>query len=653
MNPFYKIQLNRLWEFTKGDPAICIAIIDSAVDLSHEAFNGSDIIHLDNVGQPITSLAPTEHGTLVASLIFGNHESEIKGICPNTRGMIIPIFGLNNQNKSTQLELSRAIHTAIDNGAHIINISAGELNQSGAPDEILKKSLERCEAQNVLVIAAAGNDGCDCVHIPASESTVLTVGGLNESGTPLNQSNFGAQYKSSGILAPSENIKGAGLKQSYIQRTGTSFATPIVSGIAGLIRSQFPSLKPSEIRNLIIKSAVPCPDNNAEKCTRYLQGSLNIEGIISYFKNRSKLLTQRHLRTNKIVSNFNNSKNLITMEQNQINQTEKTNLELEAKLTLSEAPEVNEQNGPSSIENPDTNIEVSVQQSPSQSMEQAVAPSGLEQSCGSDKSCGCGGSNKSSSKTTQLQRVYALGTIGFDFVNGSRRDSFLQHIGGDINNPKVIIDHLEKGHLTEASELIWTLNQEGTPIYAIHPHGPFASEMYKIIVDFMKGQLEDGVERVSIPGIVAGELTLLSGQVVPAIAPTIRGMASWSTKALVASLGKGTSRAALSNFLERVYHEFRNFGSSSQDRALNFAATNAFQANSVFQTTIKEGMQLTDIEVVRSPIVRPGVDGWDVQLSFFDPKNRYEKAKKMYKYTVDVSDTVPVTIGSVRSWWVY
>jgi hypothetical protein len=131
-------------------------------------------------------------------------------------------------------------------------------------------------------------------------------------------------------------------------------------------------------------------------------------------------------------------------------------------------------------------------------------------------------------------------------------------------------------------------------------------------------------------------------------------MYSWTTRALLdAAEAEGTpsgAREALASFLERVYHELRNLGITAQDRALNHAATNAFNASEVFSDAVRVGMQLHSVAVDRSPICRPDSDCWDVKLIFFNPMKLFEQAKKVYRFTVDVSD-LPVAVGPVRSWF--
>jgi cyanobactin maturation PatA/PatG family protease len=229
-----------------------------------------------------------------------------------------------------------------------------------------------------------------------------------------------------------------------------------------------------------------------------------------------------------------------------------------------------------------------------------------------------------------------------------------------------MVDYLGD-NLSEAKSLIWTLNLELTPVYAIEPGGAFARDVYGILQELLSGQIqaedsENYVERVSIPGILSGRsVKLFSGQVVPVIeVPNIRGMYGWKVNTLVqaaiqtvqaqASEAQEESiRRTLGSFLSRIYYDLRNLGTTSQDRALNFASTNAFQAASTFAEAVATGMELDSITVEKSPFCRLDSDCWDVKLKFFDPENS-RRAKKLFRFTIDVSDIIPVTLGEVRSW---
>jgi cyanobactin maturation PatA/PatG family protease len=269
-----------------------------------------------------------------------------------------------------------------------------------------------------------------------------------------------------------------------------------------------------------------------------------------------------------------------------------------------------------------------------------------------------------------------LGTLGYDFGTEARRDSFKQLMPAvEIDNTAIpanpydarqMVDYLEQNP-SEARSLIWTLNLELTPIYAIEPQGPFAREVYGVLQELLAGQIqaetsEDYVERVSIPGILTGKtVKLFSGQVIPVIAPqNTRGLYGWKVNTLVAAAlrtvgeeegatSEERMRRTLESFLNRIYYDLRNLGTTSQDRALNFAATNAFQAATTFSQAVALGMELDSITVEKSPFCRLDSDCWDVKLKFFDPENS-RRAKKVFRFTIDVSDVIPVTLGDVKTW---
>ena len=232
----------------------------------------------------------------------------------------------------------------------------------------------------------------------------------------------------------------------------------------------------------------------------------------------------------------------------------------------------------------------------------------------------------------------------------------MQHMDQSPNphDPNQLLAYLEKNPW-DAAAILWTLNLDAAPIYAIQAQGGFASETWARLRTFLEEQTKGEVERVSIPGYITGNARLFTGQVVPVVWPVLRGMYSWNTTALIEAVG-GTDASAeaqgVANFLRRVYEEFRNLGLTPQERAINYAATNVFQVKEVFKDAIREGMDLDTIEAERSPICRLDSDCWDVKLTFFNPRKVFEQARKVYRFTVDVSDVVPVMVGPLRSWFV-
>jgi len=255
--------------------------------------------------------------------------------------------------------------------------------------------------------------------------------------------------------------------------------------------------------------------------------------------------------------------------------------------------------------------------------------------------------------------------LGYDFGTQARRDSIQQAM--NLTRPPLQQELLyyfsgedaegnpfrNDPHPWDAQSIIWTLNLDATPIYAIAPAGPYASLTYDRLRQFLADQ---NVERVSIPGYIGGSVRLMSGQVVPVIIPQVRGMFSWTVPALIDSLMQATPTAARENvtgklreYLERTYYDYRNLGITPQERAINFSATNAFQVATVMADAATGDLGLDSITVKKSPICRPDSDCYDVKLQFFNLEDN-RRSGKVYRFTIDVSDVIPVTIGAVRSW---
>jgi len=641
--------LKHLQKRTKGTSNITIAVLDGVVDTNHPCFNGANLTRLPTlVRERATAGQMSTHGTHIASLIFGQPKTEIEGIAPNCRGLLAPVFGDDNR-KLSQLDLARAIEQSAENGAKVINISGGSLTDMGEAEDWLARAVEMCRDRNILIVAAAGNDGCDCLNVPAALPAVLAVGAMDARGHPLDFSNWGETYQSQGILAPGENILGAKPGGGSLQLSGTSFSAPIVTGVVALLlslqeqRGETPN--PQAVREAILASATSCPFNGTQGERKCLAGVLNIPGAIEKLTGETMSETieeQATVDASGCSCGGTPENTTVPRGQQPLTPTVVTTETSNPTVVAAEAtppvnPVLSQGNPMPEPSNPIT---------PSQSAEPA------------------GGI------------VYAIGTLGYDFGTEARRDTFKQlmpavtientQIPSNPYDARQMVDYLGD-NLSETKSLIWTLNLELTPVYAIEPVGSFSREVYSVLQEFLSGQVqaedsEDYIERVSIPGRITGRtVRLFSGQVVPVIEPqSPRGMYGWHVNTLVSAAlqavgaeqsgaDEGQMRRTLSSFLNRIYYDLRNLGQTSQDRALNFAATNAFQAAQTFSEAVGAGMELDSINVSKSPFCRMDSDCWDVQLKFFDPENS-RRAKKVFRFTIDVSDLIPVTLGEVRSW---
>lgn len=661
--------IDQVWRHTVGDPRVCIAILDGPVDLSHPSLRHARLSMLGARSKSCYGDAACLHGTHVASLIFAQHgEGPLKGVAPRCRGIVIPVFSDEPALEGAirpcaQSDLARAIEAAVGYGARIINISAGQPGHAGTADARLLRAVELCSRRGVLIVAAAGNDGCDCLHLPAALPTVLTVGAHGADGAPSESSNFGGAYQRQGIVAPGLSILGAAPGARYERRSGTSFAAPLVSGLAGLLlsgrvsrRGYFTASDACEIRNALLRSVIPCDLADRRECRRLLAGrvvpstafGLYMKGAIDMNQ-----LARNTTATTDAVAATELTEEVAPAGTDVAGSSYECSIptvEPAGKALLDYDNQRNDENTQRSDDQPRTR---SRRTSPSRSA------GGL-----SPSECGCqqGGG-----------LVYALGALGYDFGSQARLDA----IDGEMDEGKFATngrDLLEfvttegGGNLHFASAILWTLNDDATPFYVLRPEGAFARETYARLLEFFGDQINGKAERVSVPGIFDGNVTLLSGQQVPVLIPDLRGLCNWRTSDLIAAVAgeapdvgqtpeSDTERKqfeskveGMQGFLERIYFELRNTGQTPQERALNFAGTNAFNLERVFESAAKRQLQLDEIGVERSPICRPDSDCWDVRLIFFDPADTIGQARTVYRFTVDVSDVVPVMVGPVRSW---
>jgi len=654
--------LQELWAQTLGDERISVAVVDGPIDTSHPAFDGANVGRAPGAWPDEGYEGPlARHGTQVASVLFGQHGGPVPGVAPSSRGISAPGFS-DRRRRNSQLEMARAIETAVESGAHVINVSGGEPSRSGEAIDLLDRAVRLCAERNVLIVAAVGNDGCFCDHVPAALPSVLAVGALDDDGEPRVSSNWGQTYQNHGLLAPGENILTAVPGGGTARASGTSLATPIVSGVAALLLGlQLRSGRepdPLAVRDALLASADPCELDDPQACKRFLTGKLNIERAVNAVMGNPTEAAGLRVSSCGCGGSPCACGGHATASRDPARLDEEPPVLATSALMQAAAPAVVAAGEPAPSASPAAAVPPPAAPAVSSSPPPAVIPS-------QDDQLG-----------TWDPYVYALGILGYDFGTEARRDSFKQlmapaDIGGTVvpANPydsRQMVDHLTT-HPSEATALIWTLNLELTPIYVVEAVGPYAASVYELLTRLLGGEVAAVgdplyIERVSIPGRRTDRtVKLFSGQVLPVVeVEQVRGLYGWQINSL---LGAATDAAqavradaaaedvgdSLRQFLTRVYYDLRNLGATSHDRALNFAATNAFQAANTFASAVAAGMALDTIAVEKSPFCRMDSDCWDVRLRFFDPENS-RRARKVFRFTIDVSDILPVTLGDVRSW---
>lgn len=203
------------------------------------------------------------HGTHVSGIIAADRKNDIgiRGIADNVQIMVIRAVPNGDERDK---DIANAIFYAVDNGAHIINMSFGK---SFSPQkEIVDKAVKYAEQKGVLLIHAAGNDANDADAEPSYPSRFyqdgkeaknwLEVGASawgSNSDFVGSFSNYGKKVVS--VFAPGVEIYSTVPGSKYKNESGTSMASPATAGVAALVMSYFPELSAAQVKDILMKSS--------------------------------------------------------------------------------------------------------------------------------------------------------------------------------------------------------------------------------------------------------------------------------------------------------------------------------------------------------------------------------------------------------------
>ncbi len=240
-----------------GDPATLVAVVDSGVRLEHPELRGhlragANAVSLSGAdlpeGMTALSAAPRDerpeddqgHGTGCAGIIGANGyeiEPGVAGAC-----WIIPVkalFAAQAEGRveptavGSLLDIDRAVKTAIDLGARVLNLSFGTPETELAPDDPVPhvEMVRYALARGAVLVAASGNSGDEVRYFPAALPGVIAVGAVGPDRRPSPFSTRGAHVC---LCAPGEAIPLLGL-DGYTEGYGTSFAAPFVAAACTLV----------------------------------------------------------------------------------------------------------------------------------------------------------------------------------------------------------------------------------------------------------------------------------------------------------------------------------------------------------------------------------------------------------------------------------
>ncbi|MDE3273024.1 S8 family serine peptidase [Pseudoalteromonas sp. G4] len=246
------VQANQLSDNLTGNRKVCI--MDTGYQLGHPDLPSNGITGDDGYGSNNTGNWYNDgngHGTHVAGTIaaIGGNGQGVVGVNPsNQLGLhIVKVF--NDQgNWAYGSDLIRAIEQCQQAGANVTSMSLGGSGQSSAERQAFANSY----AQGMLHIAAAGNDGNSSMSYPASYDAVVSVAAVNSSESKASFSQYNSQVE---IAAPGVSVNSTWINSGYKSISGTSMATPHVSGVAALVWSHFPNCSNQQIRDALNATA--------------------------------------------------------------------------------------------------------------------------------------------------------------------------------------------------------------------------------------------------------------------------------------------------------------------------------------------------------------------------------------------------------------
>jgi subtilisin family serine protease len=213
------------------------------------------------------------HGTGVAGIIGALRDNGmgVEGIASSVQLMVVRTVPDGDERDK---DVANAIRYAVDNGADVINMSFGKAFSpyKGVVDDAVRYA----DAKGVLMVHAAGNDAENLETAHNFPNRTYLSGGMATNWIEVGASTWrgaeqlAAEYSNFGakqvdLFAPGSDVKSTAPGNDYQAHSGTSFASPVVAGVAALIMSYYPSLTATDVKRAIMESVTPLKDQMVVK----------------------------------------------------------------------------------------------------------------------------------------------------------------------------------------------------------------------------------------------------------------------------------------------------------------------------------------------------------------------------------------------------
>ncbi len=608
------IKLNPLLNITMGNPELTIGIIDGPVDFAHPAFQESQI-RTANESQHIAckladSIACT-HGTFVTGILASSRGSSAAAICPACRFVLRPIFNEEgnpngNMPSSTPAELAIAIKETIDAGAKIINLSLGLSIPSIDISSELDEALTYARKQEVIIVAATGNQGI-MGHVPLIDYPwVIPVVACDEQGNFNPESNVGPSIGQRGVMAPGSNITSTAPGGIYTQLSGTSVATPFVTGAIALIWSEFPEATAAEILHSITSTA-------RQNRRAIIPSMLNAEAAWKTLEtNHQKPSNQRMV---EIMSNENMSIASSNADAEHV-------IPLEARQAV---PDV-----------ASTGITPLSTGQPYPTEKGSV----LTMQADAAGNCPTCGANHPVAESHQ-SFIYAIGTVETPrFPNLSVEKQFAQAVrAGATENlaDREVIYNILKENRYLALEVCWPYSIDGLEVYVLAPRDPLAIDH---LIEAIKPSDHRQLDRDIVIGVRGplAPMEMCNGLMVPIV--MFDQIYSFDIPTLIKSIPKPKDieekifRSASEEVFNRISQMANNVGAMDEHRAVNYLVV---QYPAIYSKTAEMHVQDYSLTRIETRLSRVSV-GRKIIDVIFTYVNRNTYFKEQFYAAVDVTE---------------
>jgi subtilisin family serine protease len=210
------------------------------------------------------------HGTLVAGVIAaGINDTGIVGVAPEAKIVVLRSFDVTGN--AEVKDIASAVVYAGLNRVDVLNLSFGTHFDS----RLLREAIRFAASMGCVIVASAGNDGEIIPHYPSDYPEVISVGATTKNGTIGKSSNYGPRVD---IFAPGYEILSTSLNNTYKYVNGTSFSSPIVSGVVALMLQKQRSLTTAELRSILKATQIPLTKDKKS----FSQGIVDAGSAVSF-----------------------------------------------------------------------------------------------------------------------------------------------------------------------------------------------------------------------------------------------------------------------------------------------------------------------------------------------------------------------------------